>query len=79
MMHKYFSAAIVLFFIACTASHRTSAESDHQKKIKKSQKMLYLKQALYTKTITQVEYDSLEARLIDPRLDIDLSKVFNQK
>ena len=41
--------------------------------------MLYLKQALYTKTITQVEYDSLEARLIDPRLDIDLSKVFNQK
>ena len=78
-MHKYFSAAIVLFFIACAASHRTSTESDHQKKIKKSQKMLYLKQALYTKAITQVEYDSLEARLIDPRLDIDLSKVFNQK
>ena len=78
-MHKYISAAIILFFIACADSHRTSTESDHKKKIEKSQKLLYLKQALYTKAITQVEYDSLEARLIDPRLDIDLTKVFNQK
>jgi len=78
-MHKYFFAAIILFFIACAGFHRTPAESDHQKKIEKSQKLLYLKQALYTKAITQVEYDSLEARLIDPRLDINLSKVLNQK
>jgi hypothetical protein len=78
-MHKYFFAAIILFFIACAVPYRTSAESDHQKKIEKSQKLLYLKQALYTKAITQVEYDSLEARLIDPRLDINLSKVLNQK
>ena len=48
-------------------------------KIENSQKMLYLKQALYTKAITQVEYDSLEARLVDPRLDIDLSKVLGEK
>jgi len=78
-MHKYFSAVIVLFIFSCAGSNRTSAESEHQKKIENSQKMLYLKQALYTKAITQVEYDSLEARLVDPRLDIDLSKVLGEK
>jgi len=78
-MHKYFSAVTILFIFSCASSNRTSAESEHQKKIDNSQKMLYLKQALYTKAITQVEYDSLEARLVDPRLDIDLSKVLGEK
>ena len=78
-MHKYFSAVTILFIFSCAGSNSTSAESEHQKKIENSQKMLYLKQALYTKAITQVEYDSLEARLVDPRLDIDLSKVLGEK
>ena len=78
-MHKYFSAVTIFFIFSCAGSNRTSAESEHQKKIENSQKMLYLKQALYTKAITQVEYDSLEARLVDPRLDIDLSKVLGEK
>ena len=78
-MHKYFSAVTILLIFSCAGSNRTSAELEHQKKIENSQKMLYLKQALYTKAITQVEYDSLEARLVDPRLDIDLSKVLGEK
>ena len=78
-MHKYFSAVTILFIFSCAGSNRTSAESEHQKKIENSQKMLYLKQALYTKAITEAEYDSLEARLMDPRLDIDISKVLNEK
>ena len=78
-MHKYFPVLAVLFIISCARFYKTSPESEHQKKIENSQKMLYLKQALYTKAITKAEYDSLEARLMDPRLDIDLSKVLNEK
>ena len=77
-MYKYFSAVAILLF-SCASFYRSSTESEHQKNIKNSQKMLYLKQALYTKAITQVEYDSLEARLLNPRLDIDLSKVLGKK
>ena len=78
-MHKYFPVLAVLFIISCVRFHKTSPELEHQKKIENSQKMLYLKQALYTKAITKAEYDSLETRLMDPRLDIDLSKVLNEK
>ena len=53
-MHKYFPVLAVLFIISCARFHKTSPESEHQKKIENSQKMLYLKQALYTKAITKV-------------------------
>ena len=78
-MYKYFSLLAIIFINFCASSIKSSKQSEHQIEIKKSQDMLYLKQALYSKIITKSEYDSLESRLINPALEVDFSKILDKK
>ncbi|MBH10622.1 MAG: hypothetical protein CMG74_09790 [Candidatus Marinimicrobia bacterium] len=77
-MYKIFFIKIILIFVSCAGFSKVPVKQNHKTKIKNSQKILYLKQALYNKAITQSEYDSLYARLINPAMDIDFFKVLEE-
>tara|TARA_S200000501_G_scaffold72645_1_gene64632 strand:- start:1163 stop:1396 length:234 start_codon:yes stop_codon:yes gene_type:complete len=77
-MHKtIFLIIVILSLLSCSGANRPKPETEKEKKIRYSQNMLHIKQALYTGEINQSIYDSLLIR-VNKNQKINFDKVLDR-